>query len=123
MSERVNITQELHRCKSYLKDREVELPSHLKQTDLSVLSTQKQIELLEEKLAKIDKAAADVVAKELKLKESSLKKVLAMKTKLYKLREEMDKDISSLHGSHRAVFFELSKTLAQVLRNYKPKGK
>ena len=123
LQEKVSLNAELKRCEAYLKDKLTELPEHLQTADTNVLSTQGQIKALNKRLGEIDKIEAREAAKQKKLVAKSLEKVMDMKDQLYFLREQMDKDVSSLYGTHKGIFFELSKTLSQVLLQHEPKSK
>ncbi len=121
--EKVDINAELRVCANFLQEVSMKLPSHLKETDLQVLSTRERVALMEKRLKEIAAIEAKASEVEAKKKELSLKKLMKLKDDLYYLRESINKDVSTLHHEHKSVFFELEKSLAQMLRTHKPTPK
>lgn len=121
--EKASLNAELHRCAIYLKDRETELPEHLKQTDSTVLSTQARMKEMHARLSEIAAEEAEYKAEQQKLDKASALKLEKFKGKLFKLREEINKTLPTLRAREKNYFFELQNILNQKLVNYKPKDK
>ena len=119
---KVTLQAEQRRCQAYLRERELNLPSHLQQ-NADILSTENHLEMINAKLEKIVEAEEAARAATAKLIADSVKKVTTLKDKLYKLREEIDRDVGKLHGNHKGMFFEVSQTLSQILQQHKPATK
>lgn len=112
------INKQIAALKDQVLHTESILPS---QRIYSIKKLKVDIESLEAKLTAHEAATAKETAKKAKALEVSLQKVFVMKDKLFYIREELNDGVLELHGSHKQIFFELSKALSQVLLQYKPK--
>lgn len=120
--QKITLQTEKKRCLAFLRDKELNLPAHLQQT-ADILSTQEHLEMINKKLEKIAKAEAKEAAAKAKAVQDSLKMVEEIKGKIWLIREEINSSVSKLEGQHKGLFFDLSNTLSQLLRNFEPKDK
>ena len=115
--ERVTLETERKRCLDFLRDKQLNLPSHLQQ-NADILSTEEHLERINKKLEKIQKTEEKAQKAEAKKIADSLKMYTDFRDRLYDFRLEVDELFTKLHHTHKRSLTDIKQTLNLSLQNY-----